>query len=224
MKGRQLLYECSKNVIQLRTIRRVSDAKQDEKDMLQRVRLGVDVMDADVKKLQSLHVDNIAEVHGPDVVKQIEKDAVYLFWTNEKRIKHNFSRLVDMNSVDNPTAIIKSVGTGTKYAKSIQSHFQTNTPSASLICLGAKVCLQGQNICPLWGLHNGACGTVQEIIFEQGKNPNNGDHPKFVVVNFPQYRGPAWDIDRPKVTYHMFVFIQISGIKTTHITVSNNSI
>lgn len=203
MKGRQLLRDCSKNVIQLKIIRRVSDVRQDEKDMLQRVRLGVDITDADVEKLQSLHLDNILDVHGPDVVKEIEKDAVYLFWTNEKRIKLNLSSLIQMNSSDNPTAIIKSIGTGVKFGKSIQRHFQTNTPASSMICKGAKVCIQGCNLFPLWGLYNGACGTVQEIIFEQGKNPNKGDQPKFVVVNFPQYTGPAWDIDRPKVTYCM---------------------
>ena len=215
MKGRQLMFDCSKNVIQLKTIRRVSDTRQDEKDMLQRVRLGVDVTDADVNKLQSLHLDVISDVHGPDVVKQIEKDAVHLFWTNEKRIKLNLTRLVEMNSPDNPTAIIKSVGTGTKFGKSIQRHFHSNTPSASMICVGAIVCLQGYNIYPLWGLHNGACGTVQEIIFEEGKNPNRGDQPKYVVVNFPQYRGPAWDIDRPKVN-HPYCSVESVTFETSH--------
>jgi hypothetical protein len=78
-------------------------------------------------------------------------------------------------------------------------------PKASLLCVvGAKleVCLQGQNFYPLlWGLHNGACGTVvQEIIYATGTNPNKGDHPSYVVINFPQYAGPPWDKDNPKVS------------------------
>ena len=218
MKGRQLLRDCSKNVFKLKINRRVSDVRQDDKDMLQRIRLGVGITDADVSKLQSLHLDNIRDVHGPDVVKRIEKDALYLFWTNEKRIKLNLSRLIEVNSSDNPTAIIKPVGTGSKFGKSIQRHFKTNTPSAAMLCKGAKVCIQGCNFNPIWGLHNRACGTVQEIVFAPGKNPNKGDQPKYVVVHFPQYKGPAWDIDRPKVKHNLVYLINYS----VHLTEPSN--
>jgi hypothetical protein len=29
---------------------------------------------------------------------------------------------------------------------------------------------------------------------------NRGDHPEYVVVRFPQYIGPMWDIENPKVS------------------------
>jgi hypothetical protein len=46
------------------------------------------------------------------------------------------------------------------------------------------------NIEPKWGLYNGAIGTVVDIVYHQGENPNNGHLPKVVVVDFKHYRGP----------------------------------
>jgi PIF1-like helicase len=200
-KGREIFRQCSGTVFELSTIRRVSDSKQKDKDLIQRIRTGTGVTDEDVAKLQSLHLDNIREKHGSEVVKQIEADAVYLFWTNEKKTKHNLHRLGEMNTPDNPTAIIRPSGFGNKFGKSINSHFEDDTPKAALLCVGAKVCLQGQNFHPQWGLHNGACGTVKEIVFNDGKNPNNGDHPSYVIVNFPQYKGPPWDKENTQVRH-----------------------
>ena len=53
-----------------------------------------------------------------------------------------------------------------------------------LLCINAKVAIKGYNFYPKWGLHNGAMGTVKEIVFREGKNPNNGDLPEYVVVQF----------------------------------------
>lgn len=214
-KGREVFKECAKNVFELKTIRRVQDKKSADKELINRVRLGTDVTDDDVKKLQSLHLENIRKEHGDEVVKEIEDQAIYLFWTNAKRIRHNLEKLVQMNSDDNPTAVIKPIGKGIKYSKSIRSHFTSDIPTASLLCVKAKVCIKGCNFSPMLGLHNGACGTVREIVFGKGKNPNNGDHPLYVVVHFPQYKGPVWDIDHPKVTrsfFFAFTFKQISPL------------
>ncbi len=52
---------------------------------------------------------------------------------------------------------------------------------------------------PQWSLYNGSIGTVEEIIFEKGENPNQGHQPKYVVVHFPSYSGPVWDLNHPKV-------------------------
>lgn len=200
VKGRGLLSECSKKVYQLKTIRRMCDTNQADKDLVQRVRFGTDITDEDVEKLQSLHLDNIGLVHGPDIVKKIEDEAVYIFWTNEKRMKYNLIRLLEKNTPENPTAIIRPTGSGKKFGKGINSHFDSQSPAAALLCIGAKVCLSGYNFNPIWGLHNGACGTVKEIVFDTGHSPNKGDLPKYVVVEFPQYNGPTWDLDNPKVS------------------------
>ena len=45
----------------------------------------------------------------------------------------------------------------------------------------------GKNFCPIWGLHNGAVGIVDEIVFKTGQNPNNRDLPDYVVVDVGRY-------------------------------------
>ena len=129
-----------------------------------------------------------------------------------------------MNTDENPTAIIKPRGDGQKYGKSINAHFDSDAPPAALICIGAKVCFQGNNFYPLWGLHNGACGTVDEIVFDKGKNPNRGDHPRYVVVDFPQYMGPPWDTQNPKANNYItdVAFYQIDTTLTPITTASSN--
>lgn len=80
----------------------------------------------------------------------------------------------------------------------IKSHFESTTnPEPAYLCNGAKVCLQAKNFIPLWGLHNGACGTIDEYVFLPQQDPNNGGLPLYVVVDFPLYRGPAWDTEHP---------------------------
>jgi PIF1-like helicase len=203
-KGRQVFLRCAENVFQLQSIQRVSQSQREAKEMLDRIRIGVNVLDKDVRKLQSLHLNAIRERHGDSYVKEIEKEAVYLFWTNEKRAQKNLLRLGQTNTDQNPTIIVKPISKGGKYGIGIASHFQDKLPPASMLCVNAKVCIQGCNFCPAWGLYNGACGTVEEIIFEEGKDPNKGDHPKYIVVRFPQYIGPVWDLDHPKVNYCTF--------------------
>lgn len=199
-RGRSIFVECAKTVFKLSVIRRVQDNKQEDRDLMQRVRKGTCITDEDVLKLQSLHLDNIGYLHGLDTVKKIKSKAVYLFWTNEKRLAHNMEQLQALNSEDNPTAIVRPHSRGDKFGKSINGHFDGEMPKASLLCRNSKVCLQGHNFMPLWGLHNGACGTVQEIVFATGESPNTGNHPIYVVVKIPQYKGPAWDTNHITVS------------------------
>ena len=44
-----------------------------------------------------------------------------------------------------------------------------------------------------------AVGTVEEVVFSPGKDPNNGDQPTYVAVRFPTYSGPTWCTEDPKV-------------------------
>jgi hypothetical protein len=62
------------------------------------------------------------------------------------------------------------------------------------------VAIEGRNFKPRWGLYNGAIGTVEQICYSEGESPNEGHLPKYIVVNFPQYKGPVWDKKNPKVT------------------------
>jgi hypothetical protein len=86
-------------------------------------------------------LDNIHDKHGLGEVAEIKKDAVYLYWTNEKRTRHNLQKLGLTNTPKNPTAIIKPKGHGDKFGKSINMHFESEMPKASLMYVGAKVCI-----------------------------------------------------------------------------------
>ena len=117
-------------------------------------------------------------------INKIKRNAVHLFHTNEKKTRHNIKHIADDVSTDNPMAICKTQSRGPVKGKGDKQHFGSNTAQSSLLCVNAKVALDNKNYFPSWGLHNGACGIVEEIVFGAGKNPNNGDLPKHVVVNF----------------------------------------
>jgi hypothetical protein len=65
------------------------------------------------------------------------------------------------------------------------------------ICHNAKVQLCGKNFEHDWGLYNGSIGRVVEIIYEKDTSPLDGKFPEFVIVEFPQYRGPPWIAEKP---------------------------
>jgi hypothetical protein len=58
----------------------------------------------------------------------------------------------------------------------------------TMLCCEAMVEIVKANIEPKWGLYNGAIGTVVDIVYHQGENPNSGHLPKVVVVDFKHYR------------------------------------
>jgi hypothetical protein len=175
-KGRQVFLRCAENVFQLQSIQLVSHSQQEAKEMLGRVRIGVNVLDEDVRKIQSLHLNAIREKYGDGYVEEIVKEAVYLFWTNEKRAQRNLFCLGQTNTDQNPTK-------GGRYGIGVALHFQDKLPPASMLCVNARVCIRRCNFCPAWGLHNGACGIVQEIIFEEGKDPNKKGTTKSNLIS-----------------------------------------
>lgn len=199
-KGRQVFRECAQTVFQLFQSRRISDGKDTDREIMSAIREGEDISEEHLQKLLSLHLDAIKSKHGPEVVRDIESKAVYLFWTNDKRIQHNIDKLIEMNGPDNPTSVTKPKTTGSKYAIGVNSHFTGDLPGFCLLCDGCMVAICGCNFCPIWGLHNGGCGRIEERVFAKGTNPNNNDHPLYVVVNFPLYSGPVWDINNPTVS------------------------
>jgi len=197
MKGRQAFLDCTEIVMELKASIRMQDDKIQDKQLLDRLRVATDVTERDVQKLMSLRMDVMEAKHGKAVVAKIQDEAMHLFYRNAKRICHNLQKLVEKSSPTNPVAVIRAVSKGPN-GKGISRHFDSDTPNSSLICKNAKVAIECRNLVPIWGLHNGACGTVVDIIFNEGENPNHGDHPKYVCVHFPLCCGPVWDIDNPK--------------------------
>ena len=68
--------------------------------------------------------------------------------------------------------------------------------TSTSFCMGCRAALVGINSRPGWGLYHGVIGTVLGIVYKKKKN---GPHfqgtaqeklPVYVLVDFPQYKGP----------------------------------
>ena len=162
-KGRVALLSCAEFVMELKTSKRLQKGRQRDASLMKRLRVGEDITDMDVEKLLSLHITRIQEKHGTEAVEKIKKDAVYLFYKNEKRIRHNFEMIASQTNPTNPAAVVRPHCTGQHFSKGIRRHFNSDVPLSSFLCIGAKVAIENRNFCPKWGLHNGACGIVKEI-------------------------------------------------------------
>lgn len=198
-KGRTALLECASFVADLSTSKRMKSSETANRELMGRLRVGNDIRESDVQKLMSLHLDNIQATHGTAVVNDIRDKAMFLYYRNQKRQQHNMRELVKRSSPTNPVAIVKSKSSGQTNSKGVSAHFEGEIPTSALLCQDCKVALNNRNFYPAWGLHNGACGTVDEIVFDTNANPNQGDHPNYVVVDFPLYSGPPWDTNNPTV-------------------------
>ena len=108
LRGRQLWKEFATTVYKLPTVRRVDESRQRDRDLLDRVRIGEGVQDSDVKRSQNLHLNTISMRHGQKAVDDILKNAIHLFYRNRHRTNHNLVQLSEMNTEDNPTAILKA--------------------------------------------------------------------------------------------------------------------
>ena len=129
----------------------------------------------------------------------------------------NLEILVKNCSPINPVTVCKTKSTGLHNGMAISSHFKnSNIPTSSLLSIGTKVAIENKNFCPLWGLHNGAVGILDEIVFQNGQNRNKGDLPKYEVVDFPQYNGPIWDQDHPTLSYANACFKRYNSTYLKH--------
>ena len=197
-KGRQSVLHCAEFVMDLQSSKRLNANAMHQASLLSHLRTGEELTEGDVTKLLSLHIDEVKKSCGKEYIEALQQDAVYLFYKNEKRIRHNFEMLLKNTGKRNPVAKIAPHCESCLAAKAIRRHFDSDTPLTSFISKGAKVAIDEVNMYPMWGLHNGACGIVEEIIFASGQSPNDGNLPQYVVVNFPMYCGPTWDANNTK--------------------------
>lgn len=170
-------------------------------EICKRARTG-DTTKEDCKKILSLDLRNIGRVHGWAEVKKIKEKALFLFANRAPAAKMNYERLAETQSKDNPVCSFCCESKGNSPGGRAKSgHFDDNQiPPSCLCCRGAKVAITGRNFYPLWGLHNGAYGTVVDVIFKDGCNPCRGDLPEYAIIDLPCYCGPAWDMNNPTVS------------------------
>ena len=191
--GRAIMLECAKSVIELTYNKRIQKKQKDDKSLVDKIRTQKELSESEVARLLNLTLTKFEHRNGKHATKIIEREAVHLFYTNDKKNRRNIRKLAEVCAPDNPVAFIRPHGYSNTTGKADRRHFDKDSSGTSMLCRNAIVALEGRNFCPLWGLHNGACGRVDEIVFEVGANPNNGDHPKYIVVDFPHYCGPPWD-------------------------------
>jgi hypothetical protein len=194
--GMDVFQQCSHDVMVLSKQKRQSEGQDEYRRILDDSRIsGLSLEDAN-KLLDELHL--VRGNYNAEDRAAIEKDALFLSANREPVDEYNFMRLATVCTEDNPVAIIKSKTQG-KNEVGVSSHFDSGCPATAHVCVGAKVSLQGRNFNPSWGLFNGSIGTVQEIVFTPGDNPNEGDQPLYIVVEFNSYCGPVWDKANSKV-------------------------
>ena len=103
---------------------------------------------------------------------------------------HNSQQLLKICNENNPLAHLRCQDLTLNGAYKRNHYDSKSTPIQTHICVGARVAIKGKNIKPLWGIYNGAIGTVKEIIFAPNKNPNLRDLPLYVAVELPSYNPP----------------------------------
>ena len=131
------------------------------------------------------------------------------------------SKLVQLsNDTQNPVARLRCHWESTQIqgkgnASVSWSHFNGRKVILQTdLCVGAPVAIHGINILPEVGLYNGARGTLVDIVYDKGQNPNSKQDyhfPKYVVVDFPHLdlrRGnlQPWDSEHPTVSFICFLF------------------
>lgn len=179
----------SETVMQLTKQQRTADSTFER--LQDKVRIG-DVNDSDAEKILGLNIHK----QNNETRKTVESDptSIYIFAKKQQCEEYNFQNLIRDHSEMNPIAVIKS-----KIPKSVRtSTLDIMTyPKATLLCREARVCIKGRNFIPEWGLFHGSIGTVKDIVFRPNENPNNGDLPLYVLVDFTNYTGPPFINTRP---------------------------
>ena len=200
--GMNLFLEFGKNVMRLKQSQRVLEGQTRLQKILDGVRGSSDTSLSveDAEYLCSFHIDNKEHFNQQDK-EQIKKDALYLFANVEAKNEHNNYALKEINTRDNPVAIIKAQTVRLKDDVKLRNmgHYDNErTPVMINIARNAQVQLTGINLCPKWGLYHGARGKVLDIVYHHDYPPP--DHlPLYVLVDIPQYCGPPFISSVPTV-------------------------
>ena len=119
-------------------------------------------------------------------------DAVHLYYDKASVVKYNLDKLQSLGS---PIARVNGIHS-TCAAASANADDAGGLHAVIFIAVGAPVMLTAN----LWqevGLCNGAAaGIVYKILYQEGQGPPN--LPIAVLVDFDQYSGPPFIVDRPK--------------------------
>ena len=127
---------------------------------MHKIRIRQTLTEKEVEKLCNLHIHHVQNKTSEGNMKDIYAKAIHLFFRNEPRIRHNMEQLEREHCTERPVAFIRTKSEGSA-GKAIGRHFRTHDPpETATCCVGSTVTLEGRNIRPQWGLHNGAIGYI----------------------------------------------------------------
>jgi hypothetical protein len=127
----------------------------------------------------------------------IREKSIHVFANKEPMEFHNQKCLYRDTNQTNPVAKIKSNDTCKKGHRENLNR-SSGLPQICMLARGSLVCITGCNLRPEWQLFNNATGKVLDIVYEENKNPNGHDLPKYILVEFPGYTGPPFIQSNPK--------------------------
>jgi hypothetical protein len=192
IKGLEVFRKMGEKVRTLGVIQRQEEGQDMYREILEEAYAGI-VSDINAERLMEYHLDN--DRFTGDDKRVIKERSIHVFANIAPMEIHNNACLFRDTSGENPVARIRA-----KDYRNKTSHVQSlNLPKAIILARGSKVCLNGRNLRPEWGLYNNCTGTVMDIVFEQGESPNEKHLPKYVLVDFTNYTGPAFIDKHPTI-------------------------
>ena len=104
---------------------------------------------------------------------------MFLFANVESKNTHNFHALKEINTPDNPVAVIRAVTKKIRddtRSRTIGHYDNERAPGLINITQNSQVQLTGTNLCPKWGLYHGARGKVLDIDYHPAHSPQRTYH------------------------------------------------
>ncbi|XP_028417864.1 ATP-dependent DNA helicase PIF1-like [Dendronephthya gigantea] len=178
-------YHMFDKVVKLTVNQRVQGMTSEQiqfRDLLLRLRKGESTVD-DWKLLltrQPSSVINLCEF----------ADATRLFYSNEQVANYNNEQITKLKY---PIAHINALHSS-PLAKKISSDDMSGLEPVVFLAKGARVILT-MNLWSNVGLCNRATGIVVDIVYQNNHQPP--DLPIAVIIEFENYRGPAFNVDKP---------------------------
>ncbi|XP_053405155.1 uncharacterized protein LOC123560749 [Mercenaria mercenaria] len=145
--------------------------------------------------LQNFQWQTLKKKYGDKFISNLSAHALHVFPTHDQVWEHNKEKILDVNKYF-PIAKLDAICKG-PHSKSASSAKSNGLLLSIYICENARVMLT-VNLCVKYGLFNGAIGTVFDIVYPPNKMPTEC-LPTVVMVQFPNYTGPAFIQSHPKV-------------------------
>ena len=197
MYGEHLFWQFAQDAMYLASSKRQHADQTRFLDLLEKSRCGNPSKELSLDDAEYICSFHLRQQHFTErQVKELMDDpeTMFLYAINEEKDKCNMRMLKLQHSKTNPVAVIKTYSENScgLQVSNNSKHWNESSKvlNKTLICRNAKVHLYGRNIKPEWGLFNGSQGTVKEIVYKPGESPSTNDMPQYVLVDFPQYKGP----------------------------------